>query len=279
MKKSILALLLFIPAFGAFADNSPKDVQALINRGDYAGAETMLRQAVTEHPQSAKAHYVLAEVLAHEGNIGDAKAEASKAAQLDPQTKFTDPAKFQRFQQELNSALGNAPRARTNSAAATYAAPAPQPAEKTGGGLSSTLVGLLVFGGVIALIAFMWSRRRAANNNYVANQSPFGGSAPYNNYQGGVPPYAPPPSSGAGAAVAAGLGGLAAGALLDEAFRSHNGNEGSSNGTAGAAPVADTPDPRGQAYDDLRSDPIDMGNDNSWDDSSSSDTGSDDDQW
>ena len=96
--------------------------------------------------------------------------------------------------------------------------------------------------------------------------------------------YAPPPSSGVGTAVAAGLGGLAAGALLDEAFRSHGGGEQTrdvaGNGFANLGPDSSTQtDSSSQAYNDLREDPIDMGNnDSSWDDSSSG-GGDDDNQW
>jgi tetratricopeptide (TPR) repeat protein len=167
MKKFILALLLLVPAFGAYADNSPKDVQALIAKGDYTGAEAMLRDAVSAHPQSAKAHYVLAEVLAHEGNVGEAKAEATKASQLDPETKFTDPARFRHFQQELDQALSPAPKAHT--AATTTPYNNPQPAVSNGGGSSSMLVGILVFGAVIVLIIVLWSRRRRSANEYMNN--------------------------------------------------------------------------------------------------------------
>jgi hypothetical protein len=73
--------------------------------------------------------------------------------------------------------------------------------------------------------------------------------------------------------VAAGLSGVAAGMLLDEALRDHRGAEGFNN--AGTV-IHDERDPSAQAYDDLRDDPIDMGNDdNSWDDSGSGD----DDSW
>ena len=63
MKKLMLFLVLLCLAGAAAAADSPKDVQAAIDRGDYAAAQSMLRQAVSEHPSSAKAHYVLAEVL------------------------------------------------------------------------------------------------------------------------------------------------------------------------------------------------------------------------
>jgi hypothetical protein len=78
---------------------------------------------------------------------------------------------------------------------------------------------------------------------------------------------------------------LAFPALLDEALRSHNGGEESrnagGNGFANLGPDSSSqPDPSAQAYDDLRDDPIDMGNnDSSWDDSSSGGGGDDDNQW
>ncbi|WP_448099243.1 tetratricopeptide repeat protein [Luteibacter yeojuensis] len=281
MQKLILFLALLILAPLAGAADSPKDVQALISRGDYAGAEAMLRDAIAEHPQSAKAHYVLAEVLAHEGNIGEAKAEASKAATLDPGTHFTDPAKFQAFQRKLNEALAPAANVRTAAAPARYGETG-QPSRNEGG--SSNLLKILAIGAGIALIASLWMRRKRAEDGpstgYPSAQPPVG-TPPYGGYPGNGA-YAPPPPpqahSGVGTAVAAGLGGVAAGMLLDEALRSHSGGQVLPD--TGSA-VREDRDPSAQAYDDLRSDPIDMGNDDSsWDDSSSGDSGSsDDDSW
>lgn len=281
MQKLILFLALLILAPLAGAADSPKDVQALISRGDYPGAEALLRDAIAEHPQSAKAHYVLAEVLAHEGNIGEAKAEASKAATLDPGTHFTDPAKFQAFQRKLNEALAPAANVRTAAAPARYGETG-QPSRDEGG--SSKLLKILAIGAGIALIASLWIRRKRAEDGpsmgYPSAQPP-GGTPPYGGYPGNSA-YAPPPPpqahSGVGTAVAAGLGGVAAGMLLDEALRSHGDGEVSRD--TGSV-VRDDHDPSAQAYDDLRSDPIDMGNDDSsWDDSSSGDSGSsDDDSW
>jgi tetratricopeptide (TPR) repeat protein len=293
MHKPILTLvLLALTSVAASAADSPKDVQALIARGDYPAAETALRQAVSEHPESAKAHYILAEVLAHEGNIGEAKTEASKAAALDPSTKFTDPAKFQHFQHELDAALAP-PSARPTAASPTRFTE-PQPAARTEAGGQSHMTGWLIGGVILVLIIFFLMRRRQNANNQFGNgyppAPPMNGGQPYGNqpyggYPGGGPGYAPPPSSGVGTAVAAGLGGLAAGALLDEALRSHNGGEESrnagGNGFANLGPDSSSqPDPSAQAYDDLRDDPIDMGNnDSSWDDSSSGGGGDDDNQW
>lgn len=293
MHKSILTLvLLALTSVAASAADSPKDIQALISRGDYPGAETALRQAISEHPDSAKAHYILAEVLAHEGNIGEAKTEASKAATLDPSTKFTDPAKFQHFQHELDAALAP-PSASRPAAVAPARFGETQPAARSEAGGQSHMTGWLIGGVILVLIIFFVMRRRQNTNNQFGNGyppappmnggQPYGGQ-PYGGYPGGNQGYAPPPSSGVGVgtAVAAGLGGLAAGALLDEALRSHrDGEETRSSGFGNLGPDSSSqPDPSAQAYDDLREDPIDMGNnDSSWDDSSSGGGGDDDNQW
>ncbi|SFW25198.1 tetratricopeptide repeat protein [Luteibacter sp. UNCMF366Tsu5.1] len=287
MKKLMLFLVLLCLATAASAADSPKDVQAAIDRGDYATAETLLRQAVSEHPSSAKAHYVLAEVLAHQGNIGEAKAEATKASSLDPATHFTDPAKFQAFQRKLDAALGTPgakrPLGSLRSIDAPQAPAVAAPVAATTGG--SSHLGLVIVGGIALLLIFFLMRRRrdAVPPATAYPPPPVNGQPPYGGY-GGNGPYGayPPPApahSGVGTAVAAGLGGVAAGMLLDEALRGH----GESGLGAGGDPRAagtfvDQPtDPTGQAYDDLRDDPIDMGNDDaSWDDSSSS---SDDDSW
>jgi hypothetical protein len=295
MQKLLLALILLVVTSVASAADSPKDVQALIAQGNYPAAEAALRQAVSEHPQSAKAHYILAEVLAHEGNIGEAKAEANKAAALDPATHFTDPAKFQSFQQKLNQALAPAPVSRSSSTplrsvdAPAVGAPAAGVRdggrERGGFGFGSLLLIVVVVG----VIAFIWSRRRAAQNNAFPGYGSVPPPAPGAPYGGpsGYPGYAPPPSSGMGSTIAAGVGGLAAGVLLDEALRSHNQNDGNRDSNflngGGGSGGADPRDPSGDAYNDLRNDPIDMGNnDSSWDDSSSSsdDSGSfDDNSW
>lgn len=277
MKKSLLFVVLLCFASAAAATDTPNDVKALIARGDYGGAEAMLRQAVSEHPASAKAHYVLAEVLAHRGDIGEARAEATMAATLDPDTHFTKPATFQAFERELDTALAPAAARRTASAAAI----APTVATATGRG-SSHLVGLVSVGGIALLLAIFLMRRKrdtAPTPGGLPYPPPVDAGAPYGSYAGNTPYAAPPaPRSGVGAAVAAGLGGVAAGMLLEDALRDR------SDGAESRAPepvLQPAADPTGRAYDELRDRPVDMGNDDdSWGDASLSDTGSgDDDGW
>ena len=67
----------------------------------------------TAQPNSAKPHYILAEILAHEGKLNEARAQAAQAKQLDPAIRFTSPEKFARFEAELN---GGKPAMRATSA-------------------------------------------------------------------------------------------------------------------------------------------------------------------
>ncbi|NBU17998.1 MAG: tetratricopeptide repeat protein [Betaproteobacteria bacterium] len=50
----------------ALALPSPKDIETEIQAGNFAKAESMLREVIAEKPQSAKAHYELGQVLARQ---------------------------------------------------------------------------------------------------------------------------------------------------------------------------------------------------------------------
>lgn len=96
-----LALLSALWLGSAQALPSVDQVQAAAKSGDYAGAEKMMREVVTAKPDSARAHYVLAEILAHERQFGEAAEHTRRARALDPAIKFADPAKFTAFEQLL----------------------------------------------------------------------------------------------------------------------------------------------------------------------------------
>ena len=73
----------------AFALPTSNDVQAAVKSGDYPKAETMMQEVVAAKPQSAKAHYLYAEILAHDAKFTDAAAQARQARELDPALSFT----------------------------------------------------------------------------------------------------------------------------------------------------------------------------------------------
>lgn len=237
-------LLLSCAATCAFAAPSLEDVEHAVHRGDYAAAESMTREVVTERPNSAKAHYVLAEILAHEGKLADARTEAAAARRIDPDIRFTSPEKFRQFEAQLGGG---------NGAAATRAAPAK--VAKESGGSSSMLWVLLLVG---AAVVFFAMRRRSPPMqppNYANGPAGMPGGPGYP--PTGYPGYKGPmnPGSGLGGKVAAGLGGLAAGMvaehLLEEAMGRHHGTTIDPN-LSGDQPAS------------LEDRPIDFGSGNDW---------------
>jgi len=292
VKKLLLTgLLVLLVSGSALAADGPKEVEAAIQQGNYTLAEQDLRQAIVEHPQSAKAHYLLAQVLAHEGNIGDAQKEASQAKALDPKIGFTSPAKFEQFQSELNQALAPATGVRRPAATpreARYAA-AEQPAAAP---RSSGSIWPWVIGAIIVVLLFGWFRRRqqgVMNNQGYGNQG-YGAPGPQNPYGNGPyppPGYQPGPQggSGIGGSILGGLAGGVLGAAAVNAYENHERREDEERGDyqSGNNFAPNAQNPQDQAYDQLRNQPIDTGNnDDSWDDSSGggdSFDGGGDDSW
>jgi hypothetical protein len=186
-----LALLLLTFTASAFALPTLEDVEHAVHRNDYVSAESMTREVVNAQPNAAKPHYILAEILAHEGKLNEARTQAAQAKQLDPAIGFTTPEKFARFEAELN---GGKPPMRAASAP-------PHKAESSEGGSSALWIVLLV-GGAIAFFAF---RRRSAPPSYGGYSNP---NTPVPGQPGYPPNYPPPgypPGGGAGHTVAAGL--------------------------------------------------------------------------
>ncbi|MDE2277091.1 MAG: tetratricopeptide repeat protein, partial [Burkholderiales bacterium] len=99
MKRSLLvfSFAALLAAASAFALPDVAQVRSAVAQGHYGQAEAMMREVLAAKPDSARAHYVLAEILAHERRFGEAAAQAQRAAALDPSLAFTEPAKFRAF--------------------------------------------------------------------------------------------------------------------------------------------------------------------------------------
>src|ERR1700676_3270838 len=74
--------------------------------GRFDQAQQMMDQVLKDHPKSAKAHYVQAELYAKEGKTSLARAELAQAEEFDPGLTHENP----RSVQALKSQLGLAPR-------------------------------------------------------------------------------------------------------------------------------------------------------------------------
>ena len=107
-----------LPMAAYAADASTDQVYAAAKAGDVPGALTMMDQVLKDHPNSAKAHYVEAELLSRAHRAADARVELAKAQQLDPSGRFANA----RSQAQLRAALG----AGGGAAGAVAPAPAPQ---------------------------------------------------------------------------------------------------------------------------------------------------------
>ena len=291
--KSVVAGAFVLGATLALALPTPKDIEAAVAAGHYSQAETMLREVLQDKPQSAKAHYELGQVLAHERRYKEAQTELQKAKDIDASLKFaTSPDKFNTVLAKVSD-LAAAPTSAVvmepSVAPGTHmpAKAAPE-AAASGSGFSLRYVWLVIAG---LVVLGLWLRKSAANNANAANYAPvatpmgtppaprgFGAQFTPNAPQGGYAPqgYAQPNSRGSTmtGAVVGGLAGVAAGYALSKALEGDHHTAPAS----GATPAADnggyvpfdTP-----AQPDLGS--FDAGSGNDWDSADSG--GSSDDSW
>ena len=141
----LAASLLLVAAAGpAFAaDPTIDQIHAKAVSGDIQGALTMMEPVLKDHPNSAKAHYVEAELLAHAHRTGEARAELAKAQQIAPGLPGIKPQSVSQLNAELNLTAGTG-----------VAAPIPAPSGIHWGPI--VIIGLAVF----ALMAML--RRRSA---------------------------------------------------------------------------------------------------------------------
>jgi hypothetical protein len=194
-----LAISFSSPSFADGADPSVHDIYEAAKAGHFDQAQTMMDQVLKDHPKSAKAHYVQAELYAKQGKTALARAELTQAEQIEPGL----PHENSRSVEALKAELGMIPR--TSSAprviGMTSAASAPRVPWGT------ILIAVLVIG-----VLWMLFRRRSQP---VYPTAVGGGPAGYGGagYAGG-PGYGPPPmGGGVGSGLAGGLAsGLAVGA-------------------------------------------------------------------
>lgn len=254
------------------------EVQAATQRGDYPNAEKMMREVIASRPDSARAHYVLAEILAHQRKFDPAAEEAHRARALDPAVKFADPAKFSAFEQLLQREQTAAAKSIAPAAAIGTAPPArAAPAERSSGGGIPIWV-LIVGAGIFIWLAVSWMRRRTA-----AQSQPAMAGGGYGMSNGGYAPqgygpqgYGPgvPPASGGSGLMGVGLaaaGGVAAGMLAEKLLHGDHDPQRSAPrdqdaGSSGSGLIPGSFDSGGgnAAADELTRRDVDFGNGDGW---------------
>lgn len=265
------------------------EVQAAVQRGDYRAAEQMTREVLAAKPDSARAHYMLAEILAHERQFKEAADHTSRARALDPAIKFTDPAKFRAFEQLLQrQQAGQAQSSALPAAPAPAPAPTPraapaEPRADSGGGVP---VWLLVIGAVVFIgLAMRWMTRRASAPAQPAMAGGYGagGYGPAG-YGAGMPQQ---PTSGGPGLMGMGMaaaGGVAAGMLAERLLHGDHEERSVPRDTGGSLggiiPGSFGGGDASSAADELVNRPIDFGTGDGWDSGGgSSDSGSSGGDW
>lgn len=161
-------LMLMVFSVGLRAQTAPapsvNQIYETASRGDIAGANRMIDQVIEQHPHSAKAHYVKAELAARGKDAATARSELDVAEKLAPGLPFVKPEALAALRTQidgLSTASAAPPQDQRGPDTRTMGAPpsdmAPQQ-RSSGGGFS--LGGLLIPALLaIGLVAFM--RRRA----------------------------------------------------------------------------------------------------------------------
>lgn len=217
-----------------------------------ADAQAMMAQVLQAHPNSAKAHFVEAELLAKQGRYASAKSELGTAQRLEPQLGFARPEAVRELEGLITTGLGTPVTATRN-------------AQGSAAGVPFKWVWIALFLAVVLI----WLMRRAATRRALTGpmRAPgYGPMAPPMSPYGGAPmsPYGPM-SGGMGSGL---LGGLATGAAMGAGLVAgeelmHHLTDRGSNGIDSGLPMNDTSPP---AQDDMGGQDFGIPDSSSWDD-------------
>jgi hypothetical protein len=255
-----LALACAAPVLAA-GDPTIGEVYDAADSGHLDQAHQMMSQVLKDHPQSAKAHYVEAELYARGRDFARARQELDTALRLQPGMQFANPESVHALQAELVQA---------ESAQRQVAPRAPRNVQERAPFPIKTV--LLVLGGICVLWLIM--RRR----------TPTGGL--YSQYPSAVPAAGSGPMSYGGPGVGSGIaGGLASGLAVGAGVvageeLAHHFLDGNRSAPGVMPPDNEVPGAPGNA--DMGGSDFGVSDANSWDDNSGSggaDIGGGGDDW
>ena len=200
-----IALAIALAATAASAAQIPSldEVYRTASAGDLPRADAMMQEVLSAHPNSARAHYAYAQILAAEGRTATARSQLNQAEQIAPGLPFVSPQALTGLKRRLQPAP----------------TPAPVPRPSHSGGIP--WLWLLVGGGIVWFVLARMRRRAAyqgqyRNPPYPNQNAPAGGYS----YDAGPAPYAGGGGwwssimSGLGFGAAAGVGQYAADRFL-----------------------------------------------------------------
>jgi uncharacterized protein len=225
-----LALVVTLACAGPVlaADPTVEQVYQAARAGHLDEAQQLMDQVLKDHPTSAKAHYVEAELSAKAGNLARGRTELAEAQRLDPSGAFAKPEALAALQREL------AGRGTSRGPTGYYPSAPPARAEERRSSFPWPII-LLVVAGVVIAWALLSRRNRPQYPQYPGSVPPPGG-VPGGGYGGGPAGYGPagygpPAGGGMGSGIVGGLAsglaigaGVAAGEELVHHFTDRDGN-------------------------------------------------------
>lgn len=275
LKPTTITLVLLFLAAPAFAeeDASMHQVYLAAEAGKFNEAQSMMDKVLRDHPNSAKAHFVEAELLAKQGQFSNAGAELNTAERLQPGLPFAKPEALQNLKARIASASNgvmqpNVPHQNAPSAAKDWMP-----------------IALLILGiGFIVLLIVFMSRRNAKMipaNSYGGN-APGGSNTPPVGAAGTNQVMGQPAAGGMGSGIMGSLAtgaALGAGVVAGEALM-HHFTDGDRNNVIPEPPRHDTSPwstPSNiSENDDMGGTDFGVADASSWDDDGASDGGGDD---
>jgi len=253
-----LAAASFMAAGAAAQDPTLHQVYQAAQSGNFSEAQRMMDQVLRDHPNSAKAHYVEAELLAKQGRFTAAESELATAERLEPGLPFAKPQAVAEIKQRISTSRALRPSAASGFARAASSGSAP--VASSGIPWRTLLLGV----GVVAIVLWVVRAMRRSSATYPANGPTTSGPVPPGQ------PYGPGAAAplGAGGGIGSGiLGGLATGAALGagmvagQALAHRLG--GGHSGEGGATPMVGGEQPM---PDDMGGNDFGVADSSSWDD-------------
>ena len=254
----------------ALADDSPTldQVYQTAHAGRLDDAQRMMDKVLKEHPNSAKAHFVEAELLAKQGQMVNAEEELKNAERLKPDLSFAKPQAVQ----DLRNLIANSHRV-SQSPVNNY-----QSEQNNSFPWGMIFLGLGVIAIIVLVMRAMNSRNPALfpSNYQPGMQSGPSSPMPMQPYGGGMAPGMGPMGGGMGSGI---LGGLATGAAVGAGMvageaLAHHFMDGGRSEANNVAPVADS---WGNSSGNMGGQDFGIADNSSWEDSSNvADNNSDD---
>ena len=252
-----LCLASALPAFADDALPTVDQIYAAEQAGHMDQAQQMISQVLKARPNSAKAHFVQAELFAKQGHLSQARSELNDAERLDASEDFAKPHALQ----ELKAQLGAGATGEHRSAAGQMVQ---YPRSETHFPWGTLLIAAIVIG----LLMMVFRRRTTVVQQYPSGGGPgYGGAPGY----GPGPGYGPPPMGGGG--VGSGIvGGLAsglavgAGVVAGEEVAHHFLDGDRHEGGGGFVPSADAAEPNYNPNSDSGGNDFGVNDPGSWDD-------------